>query len=199
MHSMHLISEFICGEKGKTACFLDTRNKVQKIYDVSEISAYDHRYERDWMITTATGDVYCTGRFYDFGWKLGRLKPIKNEPPQKRGKRTFAIYDLIYDLNGGGYETLQLQREEITENERAEANTVLEAFCQMVPEYYYLLEFCHVWGEFLCDENTSDFEFLYESDERYYTISVCLLGQNGYHVSIHCCRKETYDVSIKAS
>lgn len=27
----------------------------------------------------------------------------------------------------------------------------------------------------------------------------CLLGQNEYHVSIHCCRKETYGIRTIAS
>lgn len=82
-------------------------------------------------------------------------------------------------------------------NECTEANTVLEAFCQMIPEYYYLLEFCNVWSEFLgmrIHQILSSFMNLMKD-----ITPACLLGQNEFHVSIHCCRKETYGIRTIAS
>ena len=69
MLNQHLIRKIIAG-KGKSAYVVTAEDKVQRINNVSEIFVYDSEkdsiIERDWMVTTTTGESYGTGHFFDF-------------------------------------------------------------------------------------------------------------------------------------
>ena len=193
MLNQHLIRKIIAG-KWKSAYVVTAEDKVQRINNVSEIFVYDSEkdsiIERDWMVTTTTGESYGTGHFFDFGWTAGTLKAIKETDASKcGGTNYFAAYDIVYDQQSGGFHTEQIQKNGGTEADYTEAQSIFSELCRVLPEYYYLLEFCHVWGRCLWNDKEANFKFGCKSEKNYYLFSVDLLGQNGYNICLRCYRR----------
>ena len=63
MKKMTLIKEFICGEEGKPAFIVDAQDWMLRTSTVVRIE----KYEADVLVETKNS-VYCTARFYDFGY-----------------------------------------------------------------------------------------------------------------------------------
>lgn len=92
MKKMTLIKEFICGEEGKPAFIVDAQDWMLRTSTVVRIE----KYEADVLVETKNS-VYCTARFYDFGYMSQSL--IAADGDSVCNELEFATYDVAYKMD----------------------------------------------------------------------------------------------------
>lgn len=196
MLNQHLIRKIIAG-KGKSAYVVTAEDKVQRVDNINAFCCFHvDGYSNNRTIVGSssiykykTGFEYSTAFYYYMGQRVRFLETVE-EGSTKNSGTDFIVYNCTYDLSNGGY-TVQthMKLNDITEEEKCEAKEFIDELCEAFPEFNYLLEFCRIYGKYLCGETGPDFKFFRESDKTYYEIIVDLLEQSGYHFQLHCCRK----------
>lgn len=185
MKKMTLIKEFICGEEGKPAFIVDAQDRVLRTSMVVRIEKQD----ADILVETRNS-VYCTARYYDFGY-LSKLLIASDEGGSVvRNEMEFATYDITYRSDGIGCDVqARMLHEKRTPKEDCDAKSVVNQLCWEFPNFFFLRQFCRVSGRYRLAEDGSDHEFLYSTKDVVYIITVGLLKPCGYHIRVHCYRQ----------
>ena len=196
MRKQHLIRNIIAA-KGESAYVVTAEDKVQRVDNADALCCFHGAgYPKTGTIvgsssvfTYKTGSQYCTALYYYMGQRVSFLEAVEEESAKNSGT-DFIVYDCTYDQPNEGYTVeTRMELNNITAEEKCEAEEFIAELCAAFPEFNYLLEFCRIYGKYLCSEAGSDFKFFRESDKTYYEVIVDLLGQSGYHFQLHCCRK----------
>ena len=213
MKKMTLIKEFICGEEGKPAFIVDAQDRMLRTSTVVRIE----KYEADVLVETKNS-VYCTARFYDFGYMSQSLiaadgGSVRNELEfatyfydfgymsqslitadggSVRNELEFATYDIAYKNGSNESEVYaRMLNEGRTLTEDNDAKIVLRQLCQEFPNIYLLRQFCRVKGGYCLLSDGSDHRYMYFTKNAIYIVAVGLLKLNGYHIRLHCYRQKS--------
>lgn len=185
MKKMTLIKEFICGEEGKPAFIVDAQDRMLRTSTVVRIE----KYEADVLVETKNS-VYCTARFYDFGYMSQSL--ITADGGSVRNELEFATYDIAYKNGSNESEVYaRMLNEGRTLTEDNDAKIVLRQLCQEFPNIYLLRQFCRVKGGYCLLSDGSDHRYMYFTKNAIYIVAVGLLKLNGYHIRLHCYRQKS--------
>ena len=186
MKKMHLIKEYICGEKGMPAVVVDMENMVLRTSKVCNLI----KEGADVLVET-NNSIYCTSFYYEFGWFANFLKPV-------------SVMDLSEEIcyhamrltpppsHWGFHECNKCDCKNtcISDMEECKVISIAKTFCDTFPTHYHLRQFCRSHGKYgHFDNSNADFIFEYESENVRYFFEVFLLKQDGYNMQIHYCRK----------
>lgn len=185
MKKMTLIKEFICGEEGKPAFIVDAQDRMLRTSTVVRIE----KYEADVLVETKNS-VYCTARFYDFGYMSQSL--IAADGGSVCNELEFATYDVAYKNGSNESEVYaRMLNEGRTLTEDNDAKIVLRQLCQEFPNIYLLRQFCRVKGGYCLLSDGSDHRYMYFTKNAMYVVAVGLLKFSGYHIRLHCYRQKS--------
>lgn len=185
MKKMTLIKEFICGEEGKPAFIVDAQDWMLRTSTVVRIE----KYEADVLVETKNS-VYCTARFYDFGYMSQSL--IAADGDSVCNELEFATYDVAYKNGSNEIEVYaRMLNEGRTLTEDNDAKIVLRQLCQEFPNIYLLRQFCRVKGGYCLLSDGSDHRYMYFTKNAIYIVAVGLLKFSGYHIRLHCYRQKS--------
>ena len=203
MKKMTLIKEFICGEEGKPAFIVDAQDRMLRTSTVVRIE----KYEADVLVETKNS-VYCTARFYDFGYMSQSLiaadgdsvcnelefatyfyafgymsqSLIAADGGSVRNELEYATYDVAYKNGSNEIEVYaRMLNEGRTLTEDNDAKIVLRQ----------LRQFCRVKGGYCLLSDGSDHRYMYFTKNAIYIVAVGLLKLNGYHIRLHCYRQKS--------
>ena len=186
MKKMHLIKEYICGEKGMPACVVDMEDMVLRTSKVCNLI----KEGADVLVET-NNSVYCTALYYEFGWFAKLLKPVS--VMDLSGEICYHAMRLTPPPSHWGFQECSkcgCTNTSISDTEECEVMSIAKTFCDTFPTHYHLRQFCRAHGKYgRFDNSNADFIFEYKEEKIRYIFEVFLLKQDSCHMKVHCCRK----------
>lgn len=171
--------------RGKPAFIVDAQDWMLRTSTVVRIE----KYEADVLVETKNS-VYCTARFYDFGYMSQSL--IAADGDSVCNELEFATYDVAYKNGSNEIEVYaRMLNEGRTLTEDNDAKIVLRQLCQEFPKTLSAQAILPRKGRYYLLSDGSDHRYMYFTKNAIYIVAVGLLKFSGYHIRLHCYRQKS--------